>query len=187
MAKNNDFVSQIPEPPLSRFLFADTKLAWLWLILRIYIGWQWLFAGYEKLISPLWIGPKAGVALSGFLMGALQQTQGAHPNVSGWYAVFIQNFVLPNVSTFSYLVTFGELLIGTGLILGLFTGIAAFFGGFMNMNFLFAGSISINPFMFLIELFLILAWRVAGWYGLDRFILPLIGTPWYAGKIFKKN
>jgi thiosulfate dehydrogenase [quinone] large subunit len=23
-----------------------------------------------------------------------------------------------------------------------------------------------------------LAWKVAGYYGLDRFLLPLLGTPW---------
>jgi thiosulfate dehydrogenase [quinone] large subunit len=25
---------------------------------------------------------------------------------------------------------------------------------------------------------LILAWRVAGYYGLDRYLLPMLGTPW---------
>lgn len=180
-------VTQIPETPLSRFLFADTRIAWLWLILRVYIGWQWIQAGYEKVISPVWVGPKAGVAIQGFLMGALKKSSGLHPDVSGWYAAFVQEFVLHHTVLFSYMVSFGELFVGIGLILGLFTGIAAFFGGFMNMNYLFAGTISTNPFMFLIELFLILAWRVAGWYGLDRFVLPFLGTPWQLGKAFKKN
>jgi len=26
--------TQIPEPPIARFLFADTRMAWLWLIVR---------------------------------------------------------------------------------------------------------------------------------------------------------
>ena len=155
MSKNS--VVQIPEPPLSRFLFADSRFAWVWLILRVYVGWEWLTAGYEKVINPVWVGPKAGVAITGFLMGALEKTQGAHPSVAGWYAWFIHTVALPNAATFSYLVAFGELFVGVGLILGLFTGLAAFFGGFMNMNYLFAGTISTNPLMFLIELFLILA------------------------------
>lgn len=180
-------VTQIPEPALSRFLFADTKLAFVWLLLRVYIGWEWLNAGYEKIINPVWVGPKAGTALQGFLMGALQKASGEHPSVSGWYADFITNFVLHNTVLFSYMVAFGELCVGIALILGIFTGIAAFFGGFMNMNYLFAGTISTNPLMFLIELLLILAWRVAGWYGLDRYLLPLLGTPWQKGKLFKKN
>lgn len=177
----------IPEPPLARFLFSDTRLGWLWLILRIYIGWQWLVAGYEKVINPMWVGSHAGVALTGFLMGALKKTAGVHPDVSGWYAGFLNGFVIHNVATFSYVVAFGELFVGIALILGIFTGIAAFFGGFMNMNYLFAGTISTNPFMFLIELLLILAWRIAGWYGLDRYLLPLLGTPWMPGKLFRKK
>lgn len=187
MSKTITSITQIPEPPLSRLLFADTRFAWVWLILRLYIGWQWVIAGYGKIISPVWVGPKAGVAISGFLMGVLQKTQGAHPDVSGWYGSFIHSVVIPNASSFSYLVSYGELFVGIALIFGLFTGIASFFGGFMNMNYLFAGTVSTNPLMFLIELFLILAWRVGGWYGLDRFLLPLLGTPWQPGKLFRKN
>ena len=178
--------SQFPEPNLSKFLFADTRLSLLWLIIRVYVGWQWLFAGYEKIINPVWVGPKAGVALNGFLTGAMAKTQGAHPDVAGWYAQFLQGFVMHNLQTFSYLVSFGELLVGIALILGIFTGIAAFFGGFMNMNYLFAGTVSTNPLLFLLQLLLMLSWRVAGWWGLDRFLLPLLGVPWKPGKLFNK-
>lgn len=183
----NNKVTQIPEPPLSRYLFADTRLAIIWLILRIYIGWEWLTAGYAKITNPVWVGPQAGTAIQGFLMGALKKSGGAHPDVSGWYAEFIKSFALTHTIMFSYLVSYGELFVGIALILGIFTGIAAFFGGFMNMNYLFAGTISTNPIMFLVELFLILAWRIGGWYGLDRYLLPLLGTPWEPGKIFKKK
>ena len=182
-----EFVTTIPEPPLSRFLFANTYLAWLWLILRLYVSWQWLSAGYEKITSPVWTGAKAGTALSGFLSGAIQKTGGAHPDVAGWYGAFLHSFVLPNVTAFSFLVSYGEVLVGIGLLLGAFTGVAAFFGALMNMNYLFSGTVSINPLLFVIELFLILAWRVAGWYGLDRYFLPLLGTPWLPGKAFKKK
>jgi thiosulfate dehydrogenase (quinone) large subunit len=186
MAKTAHEVTQIPEPALARFLFADTKLAALWLLLRLYIGYDWLMAGYEKVTNPVWTGDKAGVAVKGFLMGALEKTSGAHPDVAGWYAQFIKDVAIPNAALFSHLVAWGELFVGVALILGLFTGIAAFFGAFMNMNYLFAGTVSTNPFMFLIQLLLILAWRVAGFYGLDRYLLPMLGTPWKPGKLFKK-
>ncbi len=187
MLKNHTEVTSIPEPAVARFLFADTRLAFIWLLLRIYIGWQWLMAGYEKVTSSLWVGSKAGIALQGFLLGALKKSTVPHPDVSGWYALFIHGYVLSHVALFSYMVSYGELFVGIALILGLFTGIAAFFGGFMNMNYLFAGTVSTNPFMFLLELLLVLAWRVAGWYGLDRFFLPLLGTPWQPGKVFKQD
>ena len=38
---------------------------------------------------------------------------------------------------------------------------------------------------FLFEVMLILAWRNAGYYGLDRYVLPALGTPWHPGKVFE--
>jgi thiosulfate dehydrogenase (quinone) large subunit len=176
---------QLPEPLLARILFADTRMAWLWLIVRVYVGWIWLNAGWEKLQSTAWIGPKAGAAIHGFVSGALKKTTGDHPDVSGWYANFLSNVVDKNAELFSYLIAYGEVAVGIALILGLFTGIAAFAGSFMNMNFLFAGAVSVNPLLFLLQLFLILAWRIAGWFGIDRYLLPLLGVPWKPGRLFR--
>ncbi|MBX4191395.1 MAG: DoxX family membrane protein [Candidatus Doudnabacteria bacterium] len=176
---------EIAEPKISRFLFADTRFSWFWLIVRLYVGYEWLMAGWGKFGNPAWTGDKAGSAVKGFLMGALQKSSGAHPDVTGWYASFIEKVALPNVAVISYMVTFGEILIGVGLILGIFTGIAAFFGTFMNLNFLFSGSVSSNPVLLLLQLFLILAWRTAGWIGVDQWLLPRLGTPWQTGKWFK--
>jgi thiosulfate dehydrogenase [quinone] large subunit len=50
----------------------------------------------------------------------------------------------------------------------------------MNMSFLLAGSASTNPVLFTLAIGLMLAWRVAGWYGLDRYLLPRLGVPWHA-------
>ena len=186
MAEQNSS-TQIPEPGISRFFFADIRLSWLWLIVRLYVGYEWIIAGWQKVNSPVWTGSKAGVALQGFITGALKKTAGEHPDVAGWYGNFLSTFVAHNAATFSYVVAYGEVLVGIGLILGLFTGIAAFFGAFMNMNHLFAGTVSSNPLLFLLQLFLILAWRVAGFLGLDRFILPILGTPWAPGKAFSKK
>jgi len=175
--------TQVPEPPISRFLFADTRLAWFWLAVRVYVGWQWLEAGIEKFENPAWVGANAGAGLTGFVNGALGKTAGAHPDVTGWYATFLQSVVLPYATTWSYAVTFGEMLVGIGLILGCLTGVAAFFGSFMNANFLFAGTVSINPLLFVLATWLVLAWRVAGFLGLDFFVLPALGTPWAPGKL----
>ena len=147
-------------------------MAWLWLVVRLYVGWVWLEAGWEKVWNPAWAGDQAGAALSGFMKGALAKTVGEHPDVSGWYASFLENFVIPHASFWSYLVAYGELLVGIALILGIFTGVAAFFGGFMNLNFLLAGTVSINPQLLILSILLLSARSIVGWYGLDRFILP---------------
>jgi thiosulfate dehydrogenase [quinone] large subunit len=81
---------------------------------------------------------------------------------------------------FGPLVAIGEVLIGVALIVGLFVGIAAFFGGFMNWNFIMAGSASTNGLLIVAAILLVLAWKTAGYYGLDRWALPLLGTPWRA-------
>jgi thiosulfate dehydrogenase [quinone] large subunit len=179
--------TQIPEPPLARFLFADTRLAWFWLIIRVYVGWEWLVAGWGKLQNPAWFGSSAGSAITGFVNGALQKTEGAHPDVAPWYANFLESVVLPNATFFSNLVTIGEVLVGIGLILGALTGIAAFFGTVMNANFLLAGTVSTNPMMFILGTWLVLAWRVAGFWGLDRWLLPLLGTPWAPGQLVQRT
>ena len=172
---------QIEDPPIAQFLFSDTRLAWLWLIIRVYAGYEWLSAGFEKLISPAWTGAKAGTALAGFVVGALKQVGGAHPSVFGWYAAFLQGVVLPHVAIFGWIVALGETAVGIGLILGLLTGVAAFFGGFMNANYLLAGTVSVNPLLFIFATWLVLAWRIAGYYGVDHWLLPALGVPGQPG------
>ncbi len=71
-----------------------------------------------------------------------------------------------------------ETLIGIALILGLFTGIAAFFGSFLNVNFMLAGNAATNPILFILAIVLMLGWKTAGWIGLDHWVLPIVGTPW---------
>jgi thiosulfate dehydrogenase (quinone) large subunit len=174
---------QIIDPPIAQFIFSDVRMSWLWLILRLYVGYEWLTAGLAKLSNPVWFGDKAGVALTGFLNGALAKTAGDHPDVQGWYAGFLQNVVMPNAALWSHFVVIGEILVGVALILGIFTGLAAFFGGFMNVNYLMAGTVSTNPFLFVIATWLVLAWKTAGWLGLDRWILPRLGKFWSPSKV----
>jgi len=53
----------------------------------------------------------------------------------------------------------------------------------MNMSFLLAGSASSNPVLFTLAIGLMLAWKVAGYYGVDRYLLPMLGTPWHPGPV----
>jgi thiosulfate dehydrogenase [quinone] large subunit len=176
---------QIDEPPIAQLLFADTRLAWFWLLVRLYAGYEWLMAGLEKFGSPVWTGAKTGTAIAGFVRGALAKTAGVHPDVAGLYARFLQTIVLPHAAAWSWAITLGEIAVGLGLILGLFTGIAAFCGGLMNANYLLAGTVSTNPILFIISTWLVLAWRVAGYYGLDHWVLPAVGAPGRPGRLLQ--
>lgn len=170
----------IQENHVSRFLLSDTRSAWIWLIVRLYLGYAWLKAGWKKVNADAWTGEQSGAAIQGFVKGALVKAEEGK-DVTGWYANFLEGVVLPNAKLFAYMVAYGEVLVGLGLILGLLTGIAAFFGGLMNVSFLFAGTLSTNPLLFILATWLVLAWKVAGWYGLDRWALHYLGTPWRRG------
>jgi thiosulfate dehydrogenase [quinone] large subunit len=155
-------------------LFRNVRWSWIWIIPRVYIGWQWLKAGWGKVNNPAWFGGEAGGSMTRFVQGALDKATAARPDVQSWYAWFLQNLVLPYPKAWSHAIAIGEVLVGIGLILGVFAGLAAFFGGFMNMNYLLAGTVSANPHMLAITILLVLAWRTAGWWGLDRWVLPVL-------------
>jgi thiosulfate dehydrogenase [quinone] large subunit len=175
---------QFPEPAIAKFFLASAGSAGMWFVVRMYVGAEWLLAGWDKVITPAVWGT-SGKAIAGFVAGALAKTAGAHPSVQGWYASFLQNFVLPNAGLFSFLVTWGEVAVGVGLLLGILTGIAAGFGVLMNLNYLLAGTVSINPVLGVLGLFLCFSWRVCGWIGIDRWLLPVLGLPWKPGTWFR--
>jgi thiosulfate dehydrogenase [quinone] large subunit len=45
--------------PIARLLFADTRMAWLWLIVRVHVGWEKL-TGYSISIGSFGEAPKGG-------------------------------------------------------------------------------------------------------------------------------
>ncbi|MHB1684714.1 MAG: DoxX family membrane protein [Bacilli bacterium] len=141
-------------------------------VLRIWLGWQWVSAAAEKMGSPVWTGSKAGVAITGFLQHAVSLSQGPHADVQGWYASFINAVALPNAASFSYLVSWGEMLVGLALILGVFTTFAALMGAMMNTAYLLAGTSSSNPNMLIIEALVMVAGFNAAVYGLDYWVIP---------------
>lgn len=176
---------QIDDPPIAQMLFSDTRFALIWLIIRVYTGYEWFMAGSEKLGNPVWTGAKAGTGLAGFAAGALKKTAGDHADVTGWYATFLQSVVLPHAALWSWMITLGEITVGIGLIVGCLTGIAAFFGGLMNANYLLAGTVSTNPLLFIFATWLVMGWRVAGYIGIDRWLLPALGVPGHPGELFQ--
>jgi thiosulfate dehydrogenase (quinone) large subunit len=175
--------ARFPEPALAKFFLGSEGSAALWFIIRMEVGAEWLLAGWEKMQSPAW--GSSGKAMSGFVAGALAKSAGPNPAVQGWYAWFLQHLVQPNAGLWSLLITYGEFAVGLGVLLGVLTGIAAGFGVLMNLNYLLAGTVSINPVLGMFGLFLVFSWRVCGWVGGDRWLLPWLGLPWQPGSWFR--
>lgn len=159
------------------WLYRSKAASVLWLIARLWLGYGWLNAGYQKLWgsekAAFWNGSGAGV--KGFATaGVTGSTAGKGSGASyGWWAAFLHNFVLPNASWIAKVVTVSELVIGVLLILGLFTGAAAVAGLALNLVYMFTGSVGVNPAYAIVAVLLILAWRNAGYLGLDRLVLPM--------------
>jgi thiosulfate dehydrogenase [quinone] large subunit len=172
---------QVEGPAFARYLFSNTQAGLFWLPIRLFLGFSWIEASWHKITGGGWLD--GGSALAGYWKGAvaIPDAPGRPPISFEWYRDFI-NFLLSghHETWFAWIVTFGELAVGIGLLVGALTGVAAFFGALMNMSFLLAGSASTNPVLFTMAVGLMLGWKVAGYYGLDRYLLPMLGTPWRA-------
>jgi len=156
------------------WLFRSRAASVIWLAVRLVLGYWWLNAGYQKIWgsekAAFWFGGGAGVkgfATAG-MMGSATGKSGAS---YGWWAAFLHNFVIPNASWIAKFIALGEVAIGIMLILGLFTGLFALFGLALNVIYMFTGSAGVNPAYAILEVPLVLAWRNAGYLGLDRYAL----------------
>jgi thiosulfate dehydrogenase (quinone) large subunit len=169
---------EVEGPAFARYLFSNTRAGLLWLPIRIFVGFEWLEAGWAKLSGHGWTD--GGAALLGYWKSAVAIPQTGRPPITfEWYRSFLQLLIDNHAEGwFGWLIALGELAVGIGLLLGALVGIAAFFGAMMNVSYMLAGSASTNPVLFALTVGLMLAWRVAGYYGLDRYLLPLLGVPW---------
>lgn len=169
---------QVEDPVAWRLLMGNVYVALVWLPMRFFLGRDWLAHGVEKIADPAWTD--GGEALRGFWEQAVVVPESGRPPIAyDWFRQFLQHSLDNGWYTwFAKLVAWGELLVGVGLLLGGFVGIAAFFGTFMNFNYLLAGATSTNPVLFGLGIFLVLAWKVGGHWGLDRWLLPALGAPW---------
>ncbi len=176
------------DPVWYRFLFSNPLSAPVWLVVRTYVGWQWLMAGWHKIDGDGWVN-NDGVALRSFWARIVEIPEQGRATIRyDWYRDFIE-FLLENewYTAFAYLIAFGEFFVGVALIVGAFTGLAAISGVFMNFNFMLAGTASTNPVLFLLGLLLLLAWKVSGRIGIDRWLLPALGTPWSSGVLLRQQ
>lgn len=173
---------QVNDPVGWRLALGNIYFALIWLPLRFVLGREWLSAGSHKLTDPAWMG--GGEALKGFWEKAVVVPESGRPPITyDWFRTFLQ-FMLDHgwYTWFAKLIAGGETAVGLALLLGAFVGLAAVLGPFMNFNYLLAGTAATNPVLFVLGVLLLLAWKVAGFWGLDRWLLPALGAPWDRAK-----
>ncbi len=173
--------------PLEQALFNNTgPITLLWLLVRLWLGVQWVRFGLEKLGNPKWMD---GSKIAEFWKSSLADYGKPNSDVAfDWYAGFLKGLQDSHSQTwFGPLVAWSELIGGILLIVGLFTGLVALLLAFMNFNYMLAGSAGLNPVFLVFAILLVLAWKNAGWWGLDRFVLPAVGAPGQRGSLFKRR
>ena len=171
---------EVEGPAFTRFLFGNPRAGLFWLPIRLFLGFEWLEAGWHKVRTRPGLAPTLAPRILGYWQSAVAIPEEGRPSITyDWYRTFLQSLIDNGLDQFfSLRDRVRRAAVGIGLLVGVLVGIAAFFGALMNMSFLLAGSASTNPVMFTLAVGLMLAWKVAGYYGLDRYLLPLLGTPW---------
>ena len=169
----------IGAPPLTTALFGSTSFAWLWLAARAWVGWLWLNAGRDKLGDGRWMD---GGALRETWAAAIANGhvhQPARWAIGGMLDRGWESWLGPALAI-------GQTLVGIAVLLGLLTGLAALAGLGLAATPGLAGSAGADPFVALLAVGLVLAWRCAGWIGLDRWVLPLVAAWWRAARISRR-
>ncbi|NMD70139.1 DoxX family protein [Bacillus sp. DNRA2] len=159
------------------FLRENKIAAGILTLLRLYLGYSWLVAGWGKLTGD-------GFDATGYLKNAIANpVKGPDGDlVYSWYVHFLENIALQNVDFFNTIVPLGEFLIGMGLIVGCFTTVAMFFGIVMNFSFFLAGTVSHNPTDIFLGFIILFSGFNAGKFGLDYWVVPYIRK-----MVFKKT
>lgn len=161
---------------IAKWLRESNVAAMLLVVLRVYVGWSWLSAGWGKVTT------EGGWSAAGFIGNvAANPVMKDDAILYPTYTWFLETFAVNSAGLFSFLVSWGEVLVGLGLILGGLTCWAAFFAMVMNFMFMFGGTISTNPWNVMCEMPILFAGYNAGKYGLDYYIYPFLT------KLFKKD
>ena len=134
-----------------KWLRENTIAAGILTVLRLYLGYTWLPAGFHKLTG--------GFNATGFLKGAIANpVKGPDGSVVyNTYVSLLKSFALPNAHLFNTIIPLGEFLVGLGLILSCLTTAAMFFGLVMNFSYIMAGTVSTNPMDILLGVIILFA------------------------------
>lgn len=146
-----------------------------WLVpLRMYLGYEWLKSGIDK-ISAGWFGTDwAMIAGSGAAVDA-EATASVMNLVSShtpqWYAWIVDTIIIPNAFLFQKLVVLTEIGLGLAFLTGTFTFIAALASIGMNLNFIL--STGLNDYWFLASSIPMLGGAGRS-FGMDHYIMPFL-------------
>ncbi|MBO0871302.1 MAG: Rieske 2Fe-2S domain-containing protein, partial [Micromonosporaceae bacterium] len=140
-------------PPLTGWqrLRRDPRLgqaAWVLLPLRAFLGVTFLYAGLSKLFDSNYLDPSSPLGVRSQMLHAV-----AGSPISGLVSFSAQHATLVGL-----LIAFGEVAVGTGALLGLFTRAAAAGGLLLALSFFLTVSWRTTPYYFGPDIVFVFAW-----------------------------
>jgi thiosulfate dehydrogenase (quinone) large subunit len=151
-------------PPVLQWLARSRVMAPVWTAMRVWLGIMWIQAGDAKLWgadNPAFMH-NGGAGVAGFA------THGT--SAYTWWHSFLTGFVVPNAGWIGVLVAVAEFAVGIGLVLGLFTRLAALGSLALLFTYVMSGTASVCAFYALFAIVILATWRTSGWLGADGLI-----------------
>lgn len=129
--------------------------------LRLFLGATFLYAGLDKVTDPGFLSGTGPDSLAAMMEG-VRQTAGAP---------WMVDLALKNPEGFGYAIAGGEIAVGLGTLVGLWTRLAAFGGILLSLSFWLTVSWSTTPYYFGNDLPYLVAWTPLLLVGAPRLSL----------------
>jgi thiosulfate dehydrogenase [quinone] large subunit len=151
-------------PAAVKWLGQSKIMAVGWLAMRVWLGIMWMQAGWAKLFGAenAYFLHNNGAGVAGFAAHGV-------PAYS-WWGSFLHSFVVPNAGWIGVFIALAEFAVGAGLVLGLFTRVAALGSLAMLFTYVMSGTASVCGFYALFAIVILATWKTSSWIGLDGVI-----------------
>ncbi|HEV2659069.1 MAG TPA: TQO small subunit DoxD, partial [Ktedonobacteraceae bacterium] len=128
----------------------NTHIApWVLLPLRLFFAVTFLYAGIQKFTDPQFLHP----GTIGFIGRQMLAYAKGSP-IGG----FLTSVVVPHALLFGYLVAFGEIAIGLGVLFGFLLRPAAFFGMLLSLIFFLSVTWHVYPYFYGADIVFVFGW-----------------------------
>jgi thiosulfate dehydrogenase (quinone) large subunit len=134
---------------------------YLFSFIRIGLGISWLQQGIFKLQAH-------------FTMSGLTEAVVSNTVTPDWYKAFMEHFVEPNTALFNFLIPWGEIFAGIGLITGILILPALLGTIFMNINYWLSNMIYIYPLQLLVAIIILIEIKYASHFSLTNLYFYLL-------------
>lgn len=147
--------SRVSGPPTRPWSGWRTEPGWLLLPLRAFLGVTFTYAGLQKLANPGYLDPNNPTSVA-HQMGLLRRSSPIG---------FLLGLSAHAPTLVGLLIAFGELAVGLGTLIGLWTRVAAIGGALLSLAFFLSVSWNTTPYYYGSDIVFVFAWLVILGFG----------------------